>query len=151
MEGHIKELIFDLVSNEWPQTDLSFRRLIMLPLESGREQGWQGDGQKLIVSVQARGGEGVNHGSSRGVKKKGRMFKTQKQNKKESVRDEHPVSSLGSLRKGIQGRLGGAVGWASDFGSGHDLTLREFEPHIGLRADSSEPGTCFGFCVSLSL
>ena len=26
-----------------------------------------------------------------------------------------------------------------------------FEPRIGLCADSSEPGTCFGFCVSLSL
>ena len=49
------------------------------------------------------------------------------------------------------GRLGGSVGWASDFGSGHDLTVREFEPHIGLCADSSEPGACFRFCVSLSL
>ena len=26
-----------------------------------------------------------------------------------------------------------------DFGSGHDLTVREFEPHIGLCADSAEP------------
>ena len=26
-----------------------------------------------------------------------------------------------------------------DFGSGHDLTVREFEPHIGLRTDSVEP------------
>ena len=50
-----------------------------------------------------------------------------------------------------QGRLGGSVGWASDFGSGHDLTIREFEPHVGLCVDSSEPGACFGFCVSLSL
>ena len=40
---------------------------------------------------------------------------------------------------------------ASDFGSGHDLTVREFEPRIRLCADSSEPGACFGFCVSLSL
>ena len=30
--------------------------------------------------------------------------------------------------------------------SGH-----EFEPRIGLCADSSEPGACFTFCVSLSL
>ena len=36
-------------------------------------------------------------------------------------------------------------------GSGHDLTVREFEPRVGLCADSSEPGACFGFCVSLSL
>ena len=27
----------------------------------------------------------------------------------------------------------------------------EFEPHIWLCTDSSEPGACFGFCVSLSL
>ena len=33
----------------------------------------------------------------------------------------------------------------------HDLTVREFEPHLGLCADSSEPGARFGFCVSLSL
>ena len=51
----------------------------------------------------------------------------------------------------LLGRLGGSVGWATDFGSGHDLTVREFEPRIGLCADSSEPGACFRFCVSLSL
>ena len=50
-----------------------------------------------------------------------------------------------------EGRLGGSVGWAADFGSGHDLVFREFEPHVRLCADSSEPGACFRFCVSLSL
>ena len=50
-----------------------------------------------------------------------------------------------------QGHLGGAVGWASDFSSGHDLAVREFEPRVGLWADGSEPGACFRFCVSLSL
>ena len=49
------------------------------------------------------------------------------------------------------GRLGGSVGEASDFGSGHDLAVCELEPLVGLCADSSEPGACFGFCVSLSL
>ena len=52
------------------------------------------------------------------------------------------------------GHLGGSVGWAADFGSGHDLTVREgceFEPRVGLCADSSEPGACFRFCVALSL
>ena len=49
------------------------------------------------------------------------------------------------------GRLGGSVGWASDFSSGHDLTVREFEPRVGLCADRSEPGACFRFCVSISL
>ena len=51
----------------------------------------------------------------------------------------------------LQGRLGVSVGWAADFGSGHDLAVRESEPRIGLCADSSEPGACFGFCVSQSL
>ena len=36
------------------------------------------------------------------------------------------------------GHLGGSVGWASDFGSGHDLTVRVFKPRFGLCADSSE-------------
>ena len=49
------------------------------------------------------------------------------------------------------GRLGGSAGYASNFGSGHDLTVREFEPRGGLCADSSEPGAGFGFCVSLYL
>ena len=33
----------------------------------------------------------------------------------------------------------------------HDLAVCEFEPRVGLWADSSEPGARFGFCVSLSL
>ena len=49
------------------------------------------------------------------------------------------------------GRLGGSVGGASDFGSGHDLMVWGFEPRVGLCADSSEPGARFGFCVSFSL
>ena len=32
------------------------------------------------------------------------------------------------------GHLGGSVVWASDFGSGHDLTVCEFKPHIRLTA-----------------
>ena len=47
--------------------------------------------------------------------------------------------------------VGGSVGSASDFGSGHDLTVHRCEPRVGLCADSSEPGTRFGVCVSLSL
>ena len=49
------------------------------------------------------------------------------------------------------GRLGGSVGWMSNFGSGHDLTVCEFEPRVQLYADGSKPGACFGFCVFLSL
>ena len=47
------------------------------------------------------------------------------------------------LEKHNMGRLGGSVSWASAFGSGHDLVVREFEPCAGLGADSSEPGACF--------
>ena len=39
----------------------------------------------------------------------------------------------------------------SDFGSGHDLMVGEFEPHVRLYADSSEPGAHFRFCLLLSL
>ena len=49
------------------------------------------------------------------------------------------------------GYLGGSVGSASDFGSGLDLVVRVFEPHVGFCADSLEPGACFGVCLSLSL
>ena len=43
-------------------------------------------------------------------------------------------------RSKADGHLGGSVSEASDFGSGHDLVVREFEPSVGLCADSSEPG-----------
>ena len=33
----------------------------------------------------------------------------------------------------------------------HDLAVCEFEPRVGLCADSSEPRACFRFCVPLSL
>ena len=46
---------------------------------------------------------------------------------------------------------GGSVSWASGLCSGHDLTVHEFKPRIGLCANSSEPGACFGFCVPLPL
>ena len=39
----------------------------------------------------------------------------------------------------------------SDFGSGHDPTVREFKPRIRLYTDSSEPGGCLRFRVSPSL
>ena len=46
---------------------------------------------------------------------------------------------------------GGLVGWTSDFGLDHNLGFHGFEPRVGLCADSSEPGACFRFCVSLYL
>ena len=49
-----------------------------------------------------------------------------------------------------QGRLGGSVSQASYFGSGHDLRVCVCEPLVRLCADSSEPGACFRFCVSVS-
>ena len=36
----------------------------------------------------------------------------------------------------LKGHLGGSVGGASDFGSGHDLAVHEFEPHTRLTAVS---------------
>ena len=45
-----------------------------------------------------------------------------------------------TIKKFGQGCLGGSVGWASDFSSSHDLAVHEFEPRVGLCADSSEPG-----------
>ena len=65
-----------------------------------------------------------------------------------SIKNCFPISN--EMNKFL-GRLGGSVGWASDFDSGHDLTFREFEPHVGLCADSPEPGARFRFCVSLFL
>ena len=41
-----------------------------------------------------------------------------------------------------------------DLGSGHDLTVCEFEPHVGLCADNTEPVSDFvspSLCLSLSL
>ena len=58
---------------------------------------------------------------------------------------------LCSSKLWFKGHLGGSVSEASNFGLGHDLAVREFEPRTGLCADGSEPGACFRFCVSLSL
>ena len=43
------------------------------------------------------------------------------------------------LLKSHEGRLGGSVGGMSDSGSGRDLAVREFEPHVGLRAHRWKP------------
>ena len=40
-----------------------------------------------------------------------------------------------SQRSQAWGRLGGSVGEASDFGLGHDLTVRGFKPHVRICAD----------------
>ena len=47
--------------------------------------------------------------------------------------------------------LPGSVSTASNFGSGHDLIVHEFEPRVRLCVDRSEPGAGFGFSISLSL
>ena len=49
------------------------------------------------------------------------------------------------------GRLGGSVGWASDFTSGHDLAVCGFKPRIGLCADNSAWSLLWILCFSLSL
>ena len=70
--------------------------------------------------------------------------------KEEQERKASPTGHQDSLESYSYRRLGGSVGWTSDFGSGHDLTVREFETRIGLCAHGSEPGACFGFCLPLS-
>ena len=42
--------------------------------------------------------------------------------------------NLKFLKKYHLGHLGGSVSWASDFSPGHDLTIHEFKPRIGLSA-----------------
>ena len=71
----------------------------------------------------------------------------QPQQEAERVREPPPEASVSVRVKtgACMGRLGGSVGYASHFGSGHDLAVREFEPRVGLCADSSEPGACFRF------
>ena len=66
-------------------------------------------------------------------------------------------ASKGEEEAGTSSREGGARGrqrrgpLRGSVGSGHDLTVREFEPHVGLCAASWEPGACVGFCVFFSL
>ena len=57
----------------------------------------------------------------------------------ESLLYTHPPSGFSVFQPAI------APGWLSQ------ISVREFEPCVGLHAASSEPGTCFGVCVSLSL
>ena len=47
------------------------------------------------------------------------------------------VSVASIWKERHRGPLGGPVGGASDFGSGHHLTVRGFEPRVGLCADST--------------
>ena len=47
--------------------------------------------------------------------------------------------------------LGDSVGWVSNFSSGRDLMVHEFEPHTSFWDDNSETGAWFGFCVPVSL
>ena len=53
----------------------------------------------------------------------------------------------GGKNRHLHMRYIGVPGWLTqlsiDFGSGHDLVVPEFKPHLGLCADSSEPGACF--------
>ena len=70
-----------------------------------------------------------------------------------------------SILKAEEGHLGGSVGWASDFGSGHDLVVTSSSPASGsvLTAQSLEPVSdsvspslsahfplMLSFCLSLS-
>ena len=50
---------------------------------------------------------------------------------------QHIRIEAGRVLKTTRGHLGGSVGL--DFGSGHDLTVRELEPRVRLYTDSVEP------------
>ena len=52
-----------------------------------------------------------------------------------------PLLSLKKKKNNNKGRLGGTVGWVTNFGSGHDLIVYGFEPLVHLCADSSEPAS----------
>ena len=58
---------------------------------------------------------------------------------------------VGNLKDTLRGAWVAQLVKCPTLASGHDLAVREFEPHVGLCADSSEPAACFGFCVWLSL
>ena len=49
------------------------------------------------------------------------------------------------------GRLGGSVSEASNFGSGHDLTVCEFEPRVGLWVQLGARSLLQILCLPLSL
>ena len=51
----------------------------------------------------------------------------------------HPGTPLIFLNHTIQGRLGGSISHASNFGSGHELVVWEFRPRIRLSAVSIGP------------
>ena len=64
---------------------------------------------------------------------------------------DYSLSCYTSLfKRKFLGHLGSSVAWATNFGSGHDLTVCEFKPCVEFCTDSSDPGACFWFCVSLS-
>ena len=55
--------------------------------------------------------------------------------------DKHGVICV--TKRHLLGRLGGPLGWVSDFGSGHDLTVGRFQPASGsvLTAQRLEPAS----------
>ena len=65
------------------------------------------------------------------------------------IQDHYVAPNYLIYNRMFGGHLGGSVGWASDFDSGHNLIVHGFEPHIGLCADSLQPGACFGFSLSV--
>ena len=64
---------------------------------------------------------------------------------------QHKLEFIHSFNKNLLGVPGWLSWLRSDSCSGHDLVVHGFKPHIGLCADSSEPGACFMDSVSPSL
>ena len=56
----------------------------------------------------------------------------------EKIKDLPLIHIVRSLK---EGHLGGSVSWGSNFGSGRDLTVHEWDPRIGLYAVIVEPAS----------
>ena len=55
---------------------------------------------------------------------------------------------LNPIIKKRGGHLGGSVSWNSDFGSGNDLTVTEFEPQVQLTAVWALDPLSLSLCLS---
>ena len=73
-----------------------------------------------------------------------------------SVKCPTPDFSLGHVlpvwefKSCVEGCFRGSFGYVLNFSSGHDLGVHEFEPRIGLCADSKKPGDADSVSPSLS-
>ena len=137
----------------WVSTLFFFKFFLTFIYFRDRERAWTGEGQKERETQnlkQAPGSEPSVQSPTRGSNSRTtRWWPGWSRTLNRLCHPGAPVCSL--LLRVCFRRLGGSVSWASNFSSGHALTVHWVQPRIGLCADSLEPGACFRFCVSLSL